>query len=613
MTAGSLEILMFAQLARLNSDMNQAKTVVTGAMDKIEGAVASAKVALAGLGVSVGVGAFAHMIKGAIDAMDKMDELSQRTGVTVEVLSGLELIAKQSGIGLDDVGGVVQKLSKHMLEFVRDGSGKVADSFKTIGITQAQAKAGLDNMDAFLPTFAKKLTESAGGAHQVALAQELMGKSGANALPFIQALAEAGKINAKYTTEQVRAAGEFNDKLDALKDQSSRTGIKIANDLLPSLNGIAKAMLEGYENGGKLESVLRGIQAAAGKTNPDLDKYNREMVGLVDTLMLTEKQTREIETGRRPNIADMFGKTMLEKLNLREREIRERLKIVQQMRDKLEAEENAPGPKRIKPPPTPDPMRKISGDDPLLRDRLAQIAQQGRILKLDLDAYKYYQSEIAKIDEEAARDRQQQIERTGKLLQADAAAMLDYRAQIEKMNADAVKDAKVTSEAVTEFWRSAYESMQRSASDLFFDAMQGKLGNFGDRFKATVDRMVADWLAAQALMEAQSYIKRNFLGGAGSGGFLGPIIGKIGNWIGGEQAPAPVFDAVLGAAANGMDYVPRTGIYKLHQGEAVVTAEENARGRTPIVQNFTINTPDQNGMRLAKRQVMGEFAAAMGG
>ena len=56
MIAGALEVQMFANLARLQADMTQAKSVVGGAMKGIEGTISSVKSALGTLGVGLGVG-----------------------------------------------------------------------------------------------------------------------------------------------------------------------------------------------------------------------------------------------------------------------------------------------------------------------------------------------------------------------------------------------------------------------------------------------------------------------------------------------------------------------------------------------------------------------------
>jgi hypothetical protein len=45
--------------------------------------------------------------------------------------------------------------------------------------------------------------------------------------------------------------------------------------------------------------------------------------------------------------------------------------------------------------------------------------------------------------------------------------------------------------------------------------------------------------------------------------------------------------------ASGTSYVPRTGLYQLHQGEAVIPANKNNGSGTTVIINVTGNTIDQ--------------------
>ena len=101
--AGTLEIQMMASVARLSADINQAKGIVGAGMKNIESSVASAKSVLASLGLGLSVAMFANLIKGSIDAMDHLNDLSKSTGLTVEQLAGLKVAAKQSGGDLDSI------------------------------------------------------------------------------------------------------------------------------------------------------------------------------------------------------------------------------------------------------------------------------------------------------------------------------------------------------------------------------------------------------------------------------------------------------------------------------------------------------------------------------
>lgn len=178
------------------------------------------------------------------------------------------------------------------------------------------------------------------------------------------------------------------------------------------------------------------------------------------------------------------------------------------------------------------------------------------------------------------------------------------------------ESTKKTTDEMTEFWRAAAEQMQQSMSNLFFDVMQGNLKSLGDRFKQTIDRMVANFLAAKA---ATALFGDEF----GKGGQVGGWVGQGLDWISRQFSGAPsgaatVTDAMRsdlwsGSYAEGTNYVPRTGLALVHQGEAIIPASQNGRGAQNVIyQTVNIATPNPDAFRLSKRQWAGELAAAVG-
>jgi hypothetical protein len=72
--------------------------------------------------------------------------------------------------------------------------------------------------------------------------------------------------------------------------------------------------------------------------------------------------------------------------------------------------------------------------------------------------------------------------------------------------------------------------------------------------------------------------------------------GSSSNYWGGSSSSLLNLDANLHldslnltGYATGTDYVPRTGPYILHQGEAVVTADQNKAGRGDVIINGDMN------------------------
>jgi len=73
MIAGQLEILMFANIARLSDDMRKAERVVSDNMGKVEKSVASAKKAMQSLGMGLSIGLIADQLRRTVDSYTKLD------------------------------------------------------------------------------------------------------------------------------------------------------------------------------------------------------------------------------------------------------------------------------------------------------------------------------------------------------------------------------------------------------------------------------------------------------------------------------------------------------------------------------------------------------------
>ena len=257
----SLLFEMSANIARLKQDMDKAQATVKTATDGIQSMIALTKTALGSLGIGLSVHGFVSFIEGGIEAEAALHKLNLQTGISVEMLSALRPIAKQSGTDFDTVADMVNKLEKNMLTFAQSGAGKSADAFRQLGYTQAQVKAGLQDMDHFLPEFAKRLVQAGVGGEQAGLAMQLMAKGGAAALPFLDELAKRTKLVATLTTEQVAAAHEFEINMIKLKSGAGGLAVTLANEFLPSLNEITGAMVKAKTEGGNLAAIWAGLKA----------------------------------------------------------------------------------------------------------------------------------------------------------------------------------------------------------------------------------------------------------------------------------------------------------------------------------------------------------------
>jgi hypothetical protein len=220
---------------------------------------------LAGLGVSLTLGAFAALVKGAIDSADELNKLSQKIGISVEALSTLQFAAQLSDVGLDTLKTGLKGLSANLTE-ARSGLGEGAALFQALGISVEGTAGNLKSSDTILLEIADRFASFEDGATKTALAVKLFGKSGMDMIPFlnqgssgIRALVqEAERLGLKLSTETAQAAEAFNDNLTALKASSSGLGISLATELLAPLRVVTDAIREGQGEATGFAAILGG-------------------------------------------------------------------------------------------------------------------------------------------------------------------------------------------------------------------------------------------------------------------------------------------------------------------------------------------------------------------
>ena len=220
---------------------------------------------LAGLGVSLTLGAFAALVKGAIDSADELNKLSQKIGISVEALSTLQFAAQLSDVGLQSLQMGLKKLSENATEASAD-LGEGAQTFAALGVGVKDAAGNLKATDDLLLEIADRFASFEDGATKTAMAVKLFGKSGMDMIPFLNQgssgiralMQEAERLGLKLSTETAQAAEAFNDNLTALKASSSGLGISLATELLAPLRVATDAIREGQGEATGFAAILGG-------------------------------------------------------------------------------------------------------------------------------------------------------------------------------------------------------------------------------------------------------------------------------------------------------------------------------------------------------------------
>jgi hypothetical protein len=254
MIAGTLQIEMAANVARLSKDMNDAKRKVSDTMDSINTAVARTTGLLASIGAGVGFAAIIAGFKGIVDSAARLDDVAERTGATVESLSKLEQVARIGGHSFETAEMSMIRLTKalHGGDDEAKGAGK---ALAALGL-QADALRNKDTAEA-LRIVAVELNKYEDGAGKTALALDLLGKSGAQALPFLKDLATEQGVSARVTTEQAAAAENLQKAIGRLRNDMQAAGQAIGLSLVPPLLNWIEANREAIRIAGSTGNALR--------------------------------------------------------------------------------------------------------------------------------------------------------------------------------------------------------------------------------------------------------------------------------------------------------------------------------------------------------------------
>lgn len=258
-TVGTLTIEMAANIVRLQQDMDKARKSVEGTMAQISKAASAATAALGALGAGLSVAAFANWIKSAINASDVMSDISQRTGVAVKDLAGLQMAFKYGGTSAEAMQSGLVKLS------VAVAGGN--DALKAMGIQTKNTDGTLKGTRQILGEVADRFADYEDGAAKTALAVQIFGKSGAELLPVLNAGSKgldefdamARKLGLTIDAETAEQAGRFNDLLDLMGDSLTGVATQVGAKILPTLVKLADSFFTTMTEGDRLTRIADAL------------------------------------------------------------------------------------------------------------------------------------------------------------------------------------------------------------------------------------------------------------------------------------------------------------------------------------------------------------------
>lgn len=185
-----------------------------------------------------------NFTKTLIDANDALQDLSDRTGESVETLSKLSAAAQAGDVPLETLQKALHLLNRSMIE--------TPGIFEAFGISLADKDGKLKSANDVFGDIAEKIAAIENPARRAAAATEFFKKSGVDLLPVLKKGKE-GLREWAQTTEELGAvtssnlafmSSDFNDNLQRIQMAGKGISNSVGEQVLPYLNLLMSAFIE---------------------------------------------------------------------------------------------------------------------------------------------------------------------------------------------------------------------------------------------------------------------------------------------------------------------------------------------------------------------------------
>lgn len=609
MAAGSIVIDLLMRTGSFETDTNRAAKTAQKRAKEMQDAFKTMGVTVAAAFVAT-AGALALLTKNAIDGIDALNDVADATGASIENISALEQVALQTGTTLDNVSGILVKFNNVLKEAEPDSP--MAQALKAIGLSAEELRQ-LDPAEALRVT-AAALGQFADDGNKARIVQELFGKSVKDAAPFLKDLAEQTQLVGTVTKEQAQAAEDFNKSIFRLQATVNLLVRDFTTGMIPALQDVSKFIEELSKDEDALSAITSTLNTAL---NATITIFKGIALVGANVAFVFEGVGREIGAIAAQMAAlarfDFKAFTAISDA-VKEDSARARKEI-----DALNARLLGTG---TKPVGTPAPgaaatLPTVPGLPPAAtvdktKKALKELTDQQKAdAKLVEEAWSYVlssQEEYLENQQRILLDNQKSADAYRDLLDPTRAlsreiahiqALVEAGALTpdEGLSAEVKKLTEFYGEAeeklgtFEEFTKSAARNMQTAFADFLFDPFKEGTDGMLKQFGVTIQRMVAEAVAADLMNRLVSGTKSASAGD----GLFGDLLGGLGSIFGGFRAtggPVTAGKAYVVGERRPELFVPNTsGTIMPDVGMAANSA--GSSGPVTLTVNVAPGTPEQ--------------------
>jgi hypothetical protein len=202
----------------------------------------------------------------ALEAMDNISKLEQKTGIGAETLQVYSYAAKLADTDINSITKGLGIFAKNL--FSAEEKGKDATSaLQNLGISMKDSQGHTKGLDTLLEEVADKFANMKDGTEKTALTMQLFGKGGKDLIPILNEGSEGIRKYEKelksygllLDEETIRKGEELNDNLKRIQIAGTGLSTNVMVKLTPSLNALAEAFLDTKTGGNQVKDVAEGI------------------------------------------------------------------------------------------------------------------------------------------------------------------------------------------------------------------------------------------------------------------------------------------------------------------------------------------------------------------